>query len=54
MILKNLNRFPGNRKILKQIYLFFTNFDDIWLYNYDNVNYNYLIKSVFITISELE
>jgi hypothetical protein len=46
-MINNLNKIPGNRIILKPIFQFYINIDDIWLYHYNNINYNILIQSTF-------
>jgi hypothetical protein len=43
-----LNSIPGGRKLLKPIFAFFLNFDDLWLYNYHPREYNRVINAIFI------
>lgn len=42
-ILHYLNRVPASRNILKPIFLFFSNFDDLWLFNYHDLEYNKVV-----------
>ncbi len=52
-VINNYNKIPGIRILFKPINILFLNIDDLWLYNYDNIKYNELIKSIFKSISNL-
>jgi hypothetical protein len=39
-MINNLNIISGSRIIFKPIFKFYINIDDIWLYNYNDINYN--------------
>ncbi len=45
-----LNKLPGSRKILSPIFMFFGNFDDLWLYNYVNTTYDQKVQDTFDSI----
>ena len=49
-----INKIPGSRKILRPIFMFFGNFDDLWLYNYINTTYDHVIQDTFDSIQKLE
>jgi len=42
-----LNKVPGSRKLLKPIFSYFINIDDIWMYNYHNRTYDAIVEEVF-------
>lgn len=48
-----MNKIPGSRQFLKQILAFFSNFDDIWLYNYHAKKYDNIIMNFFCLIQQL-
>lgn len=49
-----LNSLPGGRTILKPIFAFFINFDDLWLYIYHPRQYNKVINTIFAITQSLE
>ncbi len=48
-----LNKIPGSRKILRPLFMFFGNFDDLWLYNYINTTYDHIVQDTFDSIQKL-
>jgi len=49
-----LNKVPNSRRLLRPLFSFFSNFDDLWLYNYVNATYNPVMQSTFDLIQKLE
>ena len=49
-----LNMIPGSRKIIKPVFSFFINFDDIWLYIYHPREYNKVVNTFFAMNEALE
>jgi len=47
------NTVPGSRKVLQPIFTFFVNFDDLWLYNYHEREYDIVVASVFDSVQKL-
>ncbi len=47
------NMMPGGRKFINQFFAFFTNLDDIWLYNYHSRTYDAVIDDFFKVIQQL-
>jgi len=51
--LKFINSIPGSRRLIKPIFIFFANFDDLWLYNYLNIDFNYVMQNTFDSVQKL-
>lgn len=41
------NKAPNSRRFFGAFFGFITNFDDLWLYNYHNRNYDIILESAF-------
>jgi hypothetical protein len=49
-----LNSLPGSRTIIKPVFSFFVNFDDVWLYIYHQREYNKITNTFFAMNQALE
>jgi hypothetical protein len=50
---ESLNKIPGSRRILRNIFAFFLNIDHLWLYLYHKRQYGYYVTRLLTSIQRL-
>ena len=49
-----LNKVPGSRRVIRQVFAFFMNIDHLWLYIYHKREYGYYVNRLLEAVHNLE